>query len=76
MRYLFCIFLLAIITLSVVTSCREGLREYSFTDRIALANIGAQEKAAESAEGIKANRGTQKCDGPKRACKKVNKAIK
>jgi hypothetical protein len=76
MKYLLCTLLLAIITLSVMSSSREGLREYSFTERIALSNIAAQKTAGEMAKNVKANRGNQKCDGPKRACKKVNKAIK
>lgn len=76
MRYLYCILFLTIITISLATSCREGLREYSFTERIALANIATQKESSKLAEGIETNRGNQNCDGPKRACKKINKAIK
>ena len=75
MRYI--ILLLGIIFIILVMSkCEEGLTEYSFTDRIALGNIVSKKDVAKSVDGISANKGDQKCEGPKRACKKVNKAIK
>lgn len=74
------IILFTLVTIIVVASIlpKNTIHEgnLNFVARIAKGNIAAQESNEKLGRGIESSRGSQKCDGPKRACKKVNQAIK